>query len=96
MTWLEQRSDPTPELREDFIKSLLPLLFGALRRNGVAVDEAFLTVLRTASLREELRAKTYRRICRDVFAAFSTAGIPAIVLKGVALADTVYAAAALS
>jgi Uncharacterised nucleotidyltransferase len=94
-TWLKQRHELQHDHREDFSKSLLPLLFGALRRNGVVVDEMFLTVLRTASVREELRAKTYRRICRDVFAAFSTAGIPAVVLKGAALADTVYADLAL-
>ena len=82
-------------LRGDLVKSLLPLLFNALRRNSVEVDPEFLTVLRTASVREELRTKAYRRVCRDVFAAFSTAGIPAVVLKGAALADTVYADPAL-
>jgi len=82
-------------LRGDLVKSLLPLLFSTLRRNSVEVDPEFLTVLRTASVREELRTKAYRRVCRDVFAAFSTVGIPAVVLKGAALADTVYADPAL-
>ncbi len=89
-TWLEQHHKLQHDHQEDFIKGLLPLLFDALRRNGVVVDETFLTVLRTASVREELRTKAYRRVCRDVLAAFSSAGIPAVVLKGAALADTVY------
>jgi hypothetical protein len=90
-TWLEQRHELQHDHREDFIKSLLPLLFDALRRNGVVVDDTFLTILRIASVREELRTKAYRRVCWDVFAAFSTAGISAVVLKGAALADMVYA-----
>jgi hypothetical protein len=93
--WLKQRQELGGILKEDRIKGLFPLLFSAFQRNGVEVDNAFLTILRTASLREELRAKTYHRICRDVLSTFATAGIPIIILKGAMLADTVYANPAL-
>jgi hypothetical protein len=73
----------------------LPLLFAAFQRNGVEADHEFLTILRAASLREELRAQTYRRICRDLLSAFAATGISSIVLKGAALADLVYAYPAL-
>ncbi len=90
VTWLKQgqQSENTP--KEEQVKSLLPLLFSTLRRNNVKVDNSFLTILRAASLREELRTKTYRHICREVFSALTAAGIPIIMLKGATLADTVY------
>lgn len=93
--WLRQKQELGDILKEEGIKGLFPLLFSAFQRNGVTVDIAFLTILRTASLREELRAKTYRRICREVLSTFATAGIPLIILKGAVLADTVYANPAL-
>ena len=93
--WLKQKQELGGILKEDHIKGLFPLLFTAFQRNGVEVDNEFLTILRTASLREELRAKTYRRICREVLSAFATAGIPIIILKGAVLTDTVYANPAL-
>jgi hypothetical protein len=94
--WLQQHSrQPGKQLQEDHLKSLLPLLFAAFQRNGVEADHEFLTILRAASLREELRAQTYRRICREVLSAFAAAGISSIVLKGAALADLVYAHPAL-
>lgn len=71
-------------------KELAPSLLIALQRNGVVVDEAVLTYLRIAHLREELRTKTYRRILRDVLLTLAAEGVPHIVLKGAALADTVY------
>lgn len=78
------------KLQEEYVKSLLPLLFYALQRNGVEVEKAFLTLLRTASLWEELRTKTYRRICRDVLSSLTAAGIPFILLRDAVLAETVY------
>jgi hypothetical protein len=75
---------------QEGVRELLPLLFVALRDNGVAVDTAFQTCLRTAYLRNELRNRLYQEICRNVVSSLATAGIAAIVLKGAALADTVY------
>ena len=90
--WQGHVSDPLGFLRQDDegFKNLLPLLSVSLSDNGAAVDSAFQTCLRTAYLRDELRSKSYRRICRDVLGAFTAADIPTIVLKGAALADTVY------
>jgi hypothetical protein len=72
------------------VTSLWPLLLAALRRNGITPDRELLTLLRTAYLREELRAKVYRRICGEALSRLAAAGIPTIVLKGAALAETVY------
>ena len=72
------------------IKGLLPLLSIALRRDGVVDDPTLLTYVRTAYLREELRSQIYRRLFRNVLAALATDRIPVLVLKGAALADTVY------
>jgi hypothetical protein len=88
--WSAQQGERRYEPQEEFVKSLLPLLFSALRRSGAEVDPLFLTILRTAALREELRTKTYRRICREVFSTLTTTAIPYIVLRGATLSDTVY------
>ena len=90
--WLKQHQHG---FKKEAIKAFLPLLLRATQKHGVKVDAAFLTVLRTATLREELRTNTYKRICRDVFLALSDQIIPTIVLGGAALADTVYADPAL-
>ncbi|HKA56745.1 MAG TPA: nucleotidyltransferase family protein [Candidatus Binatia bacterium] len=88
--WRARRGESEKALREGYGKSLLPLLFHTLQRNGAGANEEFLTVLRAASLREELRTTTYRRLCRRALLALTTAGIPIIALKGAVLADTVY------
>jgi hypothetical protein len=72
------------------IKTLAPLLLSALQRNDTAVEAAFLTYLKTAYLREQLRSKIYRRILRDTLSALNAEGVSHIVCKGSALADTVY------
>lgn len=84
--------DPKKAMKRDRWgrKELAPLLLIALQRNSVVADEPVLTYLRTAYLREELRTKTYRRILRDVLLTLAAEGVPHIVLKGAALADTVY------
>ncbi len=81
--------------KKEATKAFLPLLLRAVRKHAVRVDTTFLTVLRTATVREELRTNTYKRICRDLFSALSNHKIPTIVLGGAALADTVYAHPAL-
>lgn len=88
--WLQHIRQTREKLQEDRLKSVLPLLFSALRRNRVEVDHEFLTILRAAALREELRAKTYRRICREAFSVLTGGKIPFLVLKGVVLAETAY------
>jgi hypothetical protein len=92
---LKEYPVPQKAINKESTKALLPLLFSALRVHGIAVDNAFLTILRTATVREEVRTNTYRSICRNVLSALAAQEIPAILLRGAALADTVYAAPAL-
>jgi hypothetical protein len=91
-TYLGKVGDPKKGMKRDRWggKELAPLLLIALQHNGVVADEAVLTYLRIAYLREELRTKTYRRMLRDVLLALAAEGVPHICLKGAALADTVY------
>ena len=95
--WSAGIDDPASFLRQDKygVKGLLPLLFDSLQHKAVFIDKEFQTYLRTAYLRDELRSRSYGRICREVTETFSSAGIPAIVLKGAALAETAYKTAAL-
>lgn len=90
--WSGDIGDPANFLREDTegVKGLLPLLFHSLQDKDVSIDKEFHTYLRTAYLRDELRSKAYSEICRDVASTLNTAGISAVLLKGAALAETVY------
>ncbi|HEY2988588.1 MAG TPA: nucleotidyltransferase family protein [Candidatus Binatia bacterium] len=72
------------------VKNLRPLVFDALRCHGMELDKESWTFLRSAYLKEELRSKIFRRICRDILLLLAKEGIPTIVLKGTALAETVY------
>jgi hypothetical protein len=76
-------------------KRLGPLLAAALRDNAIAADPAFLTVLRTAQLREELRAEIYSEILADVLAALDSIDVPVLVLSGAAFGESLYASPAL-
>ncbi len=95
--WSREIADPAGFLRreKDGVKGLLPLLFDSLQTNDVFVERKFRTYLRTAYLRDELRSRTYGRICHDVTTTFTSAGIPAVLLKGAALAETCYKSPAL-
>lgn len=76
-------------------KRLGPLLAAALRGNAAQADPSLLTVLRTAQLREELRAEIYSEILALVVAALAEIEIPFLVLKGAAFGSTLYDAPAL-
>jgi hypothetical protein len=84
--------DPRKAIKRDRggIKTLAPLLDAALRRNGIVADDALLTSLRTASLREELRSRSYRRIVRSALSALAAGGVRHAVVGEAALAETVY------
>ena len=75
---------------DESINKLRPSIFHALRRHGITVDKANQTYLRSAYLKEELRSKVFRRICRATLLLLRQEGIPAILLKGAALAETIY------
>jgi hypothetical protein len=93
--WLGNQTEPENQVIGERTKAFLPLLFHAVQTHRIDVPGDFRTILRTAAWREELRTRTYRRICRNVFAALAGKQIPAIVLKGAALAETVYSNPAL-
>src|SRR5512132_2964608 len=95
--WSRPIADPAAFLRADTdrIEGLLALLFDSLQAKGVIGEGEFYTYLRTAYLRDELRSRTYSRICRDVIRTLTSGGIPAVLLKGAALAETCYKSPAL-
>jgi hypothetical protein len=92
----ERVGDPLRTLRDAGRETsrLLPLLLSALR-NGIEASAPLLTYLRAAYLSERLRSQTYRRICGSALAAIAEVGVPTIVLRGAALAETAYSDPAL-
>lgn len=90
--WRAAVGDPREAFsgRAEGLKGLLPLLFTAARHGGVPVDRGFLTHLRTAYLRESIRFRSYTRVCRQVLTVLSEASVTSVVLRGSALAETVY------
>jgi hypothetical protein len=91
-SWRAQMGDPVAAVGRNgpSAGTLLPLLLSSVRRNGVDAPPDLLTVLRAAHYREELRSTTVVGICGEAISALAAGGISAIVLKGVALAETVY------
>ena len=71
-------------------KRLSPLLLTSVRENDLDAAPGLMTVLRTAYLREQLRAKAYREISGEVYEALRVRGIRFLVLKGAALSETAY------
>lgn len=90
--WRERVGNPVEMLRggNERLKALLPLIFFALRNNGVVVEEELHACLRAAALREQLRINAYRRILSQVISVCAEKQIRAVVVKGAALAETVY------
>jgi len=72
------------------VRKLQTLLFSAVQSHSLEIEKEGLTHLRTAYLKEELRSNAFRRICREVLLSLENEGLPAIVLKGTALAETFY------
>lgn len=77
------------------LKRLGPLLAAALSRNDAEAPPELLTVLRTAWVREELRAEAYQGILGEVVGALNAAAVPFLVLKGAALGPALYGEPAL-
>jgi hypothetical protein len=72
------------------IRRFLPLVSYVLSSHGVAIAEPSLSILRAATLWEERRAAQLRPILVQVLTVLRVAGLDAVLLKGVALAETVY------
>jgi hypothetical protein len=89
--WRNRRRMPGKALlRNNSFKKLRPLLFNAVQCHSLEIDKEALTYLRTAYLKEELRDAAVRRICREVLLSLEKEGLAPILLKGMALAETVY------
>ncbi len=71
-------------------RSLVPLLAAAQSRNQVSLESATQTVLRTAWVREELRQEVFEDVVAQVDSVLSAAGIPYVLVGGVAALATVY------
>lgn len=73
-------------------RTLLPLLARSVTRNDLPLEPDVLSYVRAAALREELRAVRYRQIAAEALSALDRAGVGALVVRGAALAATVYEA----
>ncbi|MDN5939303.1 MAG: nucleotidyltransferase family protein, partial [Salinisphaera sp.] len=71
-------------------KGLLPMLHRSVARNGVEVEADVASFLRAADFREELRGNAYRRVLRQTARALAVGATPPVILRGCAIADTVY------
>ncbi len=76
--------------KNESVRKLRPLLFNAFQQHNLQSDNKTGTYLRSAYLKEELRSKIFRQICRAVLQLLQRECFTAIVLKGTALAETVY------
>ena len=90
--WLERVGEPREKLSQPrpALVHLLPLLYVAARRCNVEVEGEFAFRLRAAHFREELRSQAYRATLRRVLHVLRDGEIDFTVLKGAALAGTVY------
>lgn len=89
-SWLARQSDPVAELTDARRKWMLPLAHRAFVHHGLDPGSALAVVLKSATLREELRARSFRVILRRVLDALSVAGVHPVVLRGAALGELVY------
>jgi hypothetical protein len=90
--WQECVGERSGELLQRYpsIVHLLPLLHAATTRYGARVPRDLAFCLRAAYFREELRGRAYRDVLHKVLLALEGEGIEFVVLKGAALAGTVY------
>jgi hypothetical protein len=76
-------------------RPLLPLLYDSAQRNGLQLDAATSTYLRSALLSERLRSETYRSILSEVTSRLTDAGVPFLTVKGAAVGQLYYSQFAL-
>lgn len=91
-TWLNRVADPIAFLKQENegIKGMLPLLYSALRKNEISVDQTLQTVFRTAYANEEVRSDSYGEVCRNVLRAFQERETQVTAIRGADLAFAVY------
>lgn len=92
-SWLDCVGDPRQELarRRPVLAPLLPLLHSAANQDDLSLPPDLVFLLGAAAFREELRSQKVRQVLSEILLAVRTAGIDVTVLKGAALAATVYA-----
>jgi hypothetical protein len=73
-------------------RTLLPLLERSVARSAIDVGPDVRSYFRATALREELRAERYQKIAGAGLTALEDGGIAAMVVRGAALAATVYPA----
>jgi len=91
-SWQADFDDPVAAIAEHNVggRRLAPLIAANLGDNGQSIHPELMTYLRTAAMREELRAREYRKICHGVLASLAGARLHVIALKGAVLSETVY------
>lgn len=72
------------------LRRLSPLLARNLKSNGADVDSRLWTVLRTALMREDLRARIYQQVLGQVVTVLDSCEIPYAVIRGAAIGALVY------
>lgn len=92
MRWRARRDASGTDLRTELSgrRTLLPLLATSVSRNGISLEPDVQAYLHAAYLREERRALRFFEIASAVLEAFEHGGPPPVVLRGAALAVTVY------
>lgn len=90
--WSARHRDPRAALARDvtLARSQLASLCDSVRRNGLPVDEATATYLRSAFLTESLRSRTYRTIVADLASRLRAADVPFLLIKGAATGELYY------
>jgi hypothetical protein len=90
--WRGGRGTSAEELRRDLARTrtLMPLLARSAARSRLDVTPDVLAYLRATTLREGLRAVRFRGIATEALSAFDRAGADVWVVRGAALAWTVY------
>lgn len=91
-TWQAETPAPARELGTGAAggQLLAPLIARNMADGGARLDARLQTYLRTALVREELRARALRRICGETRDALTAAGILPVLLRGLAASETVY------
>jgi len=77
------------------LKRLLALLYHGLMRNQIPLEKELQTYLRSAYVHEQSRTEVVRRACREALVCLAERDMPAVVLKGMMAAETVYPEACL-
>ncbi|AFY61433.1 nucleotidyltransferase family protein [Synechococcus sp. PCC 6312] len=90
--WKQKNQNPLIAIKKQSqpYKRHLPLLYYGLIRNKIKISNTLQTVLRTAVMREQLRNKTYERICYQTLDVLHKANIRPFLLKGSVTASIAY------